>query len=124
MLFFKTGEYAGETTGLRFPYRVKYAKRPGQPVLVFFHGGGSVGTDNLRPLWEYLFGPYPELFPLRKRRQLFQRDFTVLIPQAPPGNYMLADYVSAVKELGGKVAAYAGSDLNRVYCFGISNGGR
>ena len=121
---FKSDIYVSKTQGLRFPYRVKYAKKPGQPLLVFFHGGGATGTDNLRPLWEFRFGPYPELFPRLKRKGLFARDFTVLIPQAPPGKYTLPDYVSAVRELSGTAAADAGSDPDRVYCMGISNGGR
>ena len=125
MLFYRSGEYVGKIESLRFPYRVKYAKQPGQPLLVFFHGGGAAGTDNLRPLWEYLFGPYPEWRPLHKRKPLFRRDFTVLIPQsAQTGHYTPAEYVSAVKELCEKVAADAQADLSRVYCMGGSWGGR
>ena len=81
-LSFKPGYYFSKTHGLWFPYRVKYAKKPGQPLLVFFHGGGSVGTDNLRPLYEYKDGPYPEWFPWRKRAPLYKSDITVLIPQS------------------------------------------
>ena len=122
---FAPGKYVGETREWHFPYRVKNAKQPGQPLLVFFHGGGAAGTDNLRPLWEYLFGPYPEWRPLRKRRPLLRRDFTVLLPQsARTGNYTPIEYVSAVKDLCEKVAAEAQTDLTRVYCMGGSWGGR
>lgn len=122
---FRPGIYRSETKNLWFPYRVKYAKKPGQPLLIFFHGGGSAGTDNLRPLWEYLCGPYPELFPWRKRKRLFQKDVTVLIPQCGLfDNYGFPAYVAAAKELCEKVAADAGADPRRIYCMGISNGGR
>ena len=123
LVAFRSNVHETGTEELRIPYRVKYAKKPGQPLLVFFHGGGSVGTDNLRPLWEYLNGPYPELFPWGKRMPLFQRDFTVLIPQSPPGRYTNADYVSAVKELSETVAAQAEADTGRIYCMGFSRGG-
>ena len=121
---FRPGVYAGKA-GVRFPYRVKYARRPGRPLLVFFHGGGSVGTDNWRPLWEYRFGPYPELFPWHKRKALLKEDCTVLLPQNPAGKgYRLPDYVADVKDLCERVAADAGADLSRVYCMGVSLGGR
>ena len=120
---FKSNVYVTETGDLQIPYRVHSAKKPGQPLLVFFHGGGSTGSDNLRPLWEYLNGPYPELFPLGKRMQLFRKDFTVLIPQSPKGNYSLSDYVTAVKELSEAVAAQAQADVSRIYCMGFSWGG-
>ena len=122
---FKPGVYVGKAKELWFPYRVKFAKTPGQPLLVFFHGGGSAGADNLRPLWEYRNGPYPELFPWRKRKQLLKKDFTVLIPQCGRfADYGLPAYIAAVKELSEKVAADAGADTGRIYCMGLSMGGR
>lgn len=125
MLTYRSGEYVGETDRIRIPYRVKYAKQPGRPLLVFFHGGGSVGSEDLRPLWEYLFGPYPEIFPRSKRKELFRRDFTAVIPQFSPKNRCgNAGYVTAVRKLCERIADDARSDLNRVYCMGISFGGR
>ena len=120
---FKSGEYVADNK-LSFPYRACYAKQPGKPLLVFFHGGGSVGTDNLRPLWEYLNGPYPEAFPWKKRRALLRQDITVLIPQySQEGNYQLPEYIAAVRDLCERIAEDAESDLSRVYCMGGSLGG-
>ena len=125
VLSYKPGVYVSKTHGLWLPYRVKYAKNPGQPLLVFFHGGGSTGEDNLRPMWEYRNGPFPELFPWRKRKGLLQRDFTVLIPQHPKyTDYELSAYTAAVKDLSEMIAADAKADKNRIYCMGGSMGGR
>ena len=124
ILSYKPGRYVSKTHNLWFPYRVKYAKKPGQPLLVFFHGGGEVGTDNIRPLWNYLEGPYPEWFPARKRRPLFKRDFTVLIPQSTQsGAYEYHDYIAAVKDLCEQIAEEAQTDMTRIYCMGGSWGG-
>ena len=123
-LSYKPGYYVTKTHGLWFPYRVKYAKKPGQPLLVFFHGGGSVGTDNLRPLYEYKDGPYPEWFPWRKRAPLYKSDMTVLIPQSSQsGAYQYHDYIAAVKDLCEQIAEEAQTDMTRIYCMGGSWGG-
>ena len=91
---------------------------------MFFHGAGASGTDDLRPTWEYLFGPYPELFPLRKRKALNRRDFTVLIPQLDlSGGYDDRVYVCAVRELAEQVAEEVSADPDRIYCAGHSRGG-
>lgn len=124
MFSYKAGHFSDKTRRQKFPYRVKYAKEPGQPLLVFFHGAGAAGTDNLRPLWEYLFGPYPELFPLLKRKDLLKRDITVLIPQMDLlHGYRDPEYVYAVKELAGQLAEQTGADTDRIYCAGHSRGG-
>ena len=125
MVSYQPGVYAGNTRDVRFPYRVKYAKQPGRPLLVFFHGGGAAGRDNLRPLWEFLFGPYPEWFPLQKRRALLGSDLTVLIPQCGRGAaYDGEAFVSAVKELCETLAGSASADRGRIWCMGDSWGGR
>ena len=117
-LIWKPGTYVSKTHNLWFPYRVRYAKRPGQPLLVFLHGGGSVGTGNLHPLWEFLSRP-------KERRAMLRRqDITVLIPQSSQsGSYQYHDYIAAVKELCELVGAEAKSDFDRIYCMGGSWGG-
>ena len=114
---YKSGRYVSKTHGLWFPYRVKYAQKPGQPLVVFFHGGGEVGTDNVKPMFGYL-----------SKRQMWsefnKRDCTVLIPQSSQsGVYEYHDFIAAVKDLCEAVAVQAGADLTRVYCIGGSWGG-
>ena len=113
---YKPGYYVSKTHQLWFPYRVKYAKKPGQPLLVFFHGGGSPGTDNFRHLYSYLKES--------TRKHLKKYDFTLLLPQSSQsGVYQYHDYIAAVKELCEQIAADAGTDMRRIYCMGGSWGG-
>ena len=116
LLPYKPGVYVSKTHHLWFPYRVKYAKKPGQPLLVFFHGGGAPGTDNIRHLYSFL--------KQSTRRIPGKYDCTVLLPQcSQEGNYEYPEYIAAVKELCERIAAQAHADLSRVYCMGGSFGG-
>ena len=118
-LSYKPGVFVSKTHDLRLVYRVRYAKRPGQPLLVLFHGGGGEGTDNIKPLYGFLVKQKYVSGVLR------DRDCTVLLPQfSDTGGYKTQDYIAAVKDLCDLIAADAQSDTDRIYCMGGSFGGR
>ena len=46
--------YVNEDINFVMPYRFKKAKKTGQPLVVYFAGGGTLGHDNWNPLREFL----------------------------------------------------------------------
>lgn len=115
---FKKGEFIDKENELCFSYRVRYAKEKNNPIIVYFHGAGSIGKDNSRQLREFE----------RAGEKLLLRDCTILVPQAPAIYYAhaseTANYVASVKKLTDILVRKASADKNRIYVFGTSFGGK
>lgn len=122
---FVAGEYTG-TNGEKLSYRLKLsASAAPQPLVVWLHGGGEVGTDNLKQLTEnkgavaWIESGY---------------DTSVLAVQFPK-NYgwkiydnaeelsRMRDYFEVQAELIGELVDSGKVDPNRIYVAGVSSGG-
>lgn len=101
-------------------FRFRKAKKNNQPLVVYFGGGGTVGHDNFKPLYEF--------FAFAQGKTVVKADCNILIPQL-----MFGEDIEAVGMR--KVAAYfnrivrhiledSDADSNRVYSYGISLGGK
>lgn len=117
---YKAYEYIDRKNGVIFPYRFRRA--PGgekQPLVVYFHGAGAMGNDNILQYLEYL----------TIARYLHGHKCNILLPQCPCGLNQndefprMVRYVDAVDALIRRLAAREPIDLNRVYIIGTSLGG-
>jgi predicted peptidase len=87
------------------------------PVMLFLHGSGERGLNNLDPL---MVGLGPAIW---KRKATFP--FVTVIPQCQPGSNWLADGPDAQRALGmlRQTQAEFSTDPDRVYLTGLSMGG-
>ncbi len=95
----------------------KSSKNEKMPLVIYFHGAGALGDDNIKQLWEYKnMGLY-----LSKKR------CHVLVPQGniDIGNNIsiIIKYCKAIKKLVEKLSEYAEIDYSRIYIVGASYGG-
>ncbi len=109
--------YFSKKSDCVIPFRLKKAKQKGSPVLIYFHGAGSMGRDNFKNLFEY------------KQMVLGLKipDCNVIIPQSPYfANHspeMIRKYMNSCTKMIGEVIEKTGGDKSRVYAFGVSFGG-
>lgn len=111
--------FVSKENNTAFAYRIKKAKKEGQPIVIYFHGGGACGTDNFKQYYEYSASP--------ARRKLESYDCTVIVPQTPInrpfGKVNSIDYLHAVKLLTEIITKDLKADKNRIYIYGSSFGG-
>lgn len=117
---YKAYEYIDRENGMLFPYRFRRARiGEKQPLVVYFHGAGAMGEDNLLQYLEYL----------TMARHLHGRSCNILLPQCPCGLNQndefprMVRYIDAVDALIRRLAEREPIDLERVYFFGTSLGG-
>lgn len=115
---FKKGEFIDKENEICFSYRVSCSKEKNKPIVIYFHGAGSIGKENSRQLREFE----------RIGEKLLLRDCTILLPQAPAIYYAhsskTASYISSVKKLTDILAREVSADKSRIYVFGTSFGGK
>lgn len=115
---YKPFKYYNEDNNIVFNARLNRSKSFNQPLVLFMAGGGCLGYDNFKPLYEY----YTHI-----HRQLKKYDCSVLIPQSPcSSNFVtptISDYISSVRELAERVADDVKADKRRIYIIGTSYGG-
>lgn len=122
---FKAGSFKA-SNGIELKYRLNLSKAATpQPLVVWLHGGGEVGTDNLKQLTEnkgavvwsesghetsVLAIQYPENYgwAIYKNKE-----------QLP----IMEQYFTAQKELIHKMVAEGKVDKNKIYVVGVSSGG-
>ena len=120
-----------EANGMRMPYRIfvpdSQVRVRHLPVIVYLHGGGGAGTDNLRQIsGGNTNGTHVWVTPeIQARHPAF-----VVAPQLPNGNRWdarssdgIAPYASLVIDLLGSLSREFAIDLDRVYLTGQSLGG-
>lgn len=117
---YKAYEYIDRENSMIFPYRFRRA--PGgekQPLVVYFHGAGAMGSENIRQYVEYL----------SIARYLRGHNCNILLPQCPEGLNQndefpqMERYIDAVDALIWRLDKRNPIDLNRIYCIGTSLGG-
>ena len=117
---FKHFKFICHESNYAFSYRFKKAKSNGQPLVVFLHGGGCLGKDNVKPIGEF--------FALKIWSKLKKHDCSVLIPQTPHslrfGMLGHVPFLDTVKLLAEKLCAEHNIDKNRIYVLGVSYGGQ
>ncbi len=116
LLKFESRIFVSKESKIAFNYRIKKAKTDNKPLVIFLHGGGCIGIDNIKPLFEYYSNHIAE--------KLKKYDCNILIPQFP--YYSMVDmfsYSDPVKQLSEFIADETNSDKNRIYIFGTSFGG-
>ncbi len=121
MPYFEFATYYDERADITIPYRfslpLNYDKNKKYPVVLFFHGNGSIGTDNQRHLWGIT-----SAFPVAGD---IIGEAIVILPQSPSswnrnfGNGIL----NVAVRLTDKVVNEYGGDKNRIYATGLSLGG-
>ncbi|MFT3763445.1 MAG: alpha/beta hydrolase-fold protein [Pseudoxanthomonas sp.] len=107
-----------EVAGQRRRYRVfvPAAKRAGKPpVILFLHGSGERGSDNLAQL-DAGIGPY-------LRRHMDDFPAIVVLPQAPEGGEWLGDNNRVALAALDAATREFGGDPKRTYLTGLSMGG-
>lgn len=102
---FKRGEFIDKESGICFSYRIKASKERNKPLVLFFHGAGSIGKDNIKQLYEFIAAG----------KQLSGRDCTVVLPQTPFSCRMHNEsweksYIKSVKTLVDLAAEKTGAD--------------
>jgi predicted peptidase len=117
--------------GMRMPYRI-FVPDPQQrvrplPIIIYLHGGGGMGADNLRQIsGGNTNGTHVWVAPQAQARH----PAFVVAPQLPNGNRWdargadgIATYASLVIQLLGSLSREFALDLDRVYLTGQSLGG-
>ena len=107
---------AVEVNGQRHAYKVyvPVGVGPASPVILFLHGSGERGNDNMRQV-EVGLGPHIRAHP----------DFPAIaiFPQSPPERSWDGDVATAALAALDATLAELGGDADRVYLTGLSRGG-
>lgn len=103
--------------GIEIPFRLREAGQNGKrPLLVYLHGAGCIGSDNVKPIFEF-----------RTVGIDLKEDCFVLIPQCDnfkADNLTTINVFSrSVRRLVEKLAQTYPIDKDRIYVTGISYGG-
>ncbi len=107
-----------QQTGKLYRFRLHPAKGTDkQPLIVFLHGAGAPGFDNIRPLWE-VSGTAWRLWRAKK-------NCGILVPQLGyDEKYNCAEFSDMLWALIQSVKQkYGNVDFSRIYLIGISYGG-
>lgn len=114
---YKKSLFIDAESGAEIPFRIKECKGKGKrPLLVYLHGAGCIGGDNVKPLLEFVSVGIN-----------LKEDCFVLIPQC--GNLKFDNlgtinvFSAAVVRLVEKLAQTYPIDTDRIYVTGISYGG-
>ena len=116
---FKKYFYADKKQNLLIPYRFRKAQRSRQPLIVYCGGAGTIGGDNLKPLFEFFWAA--------SGIKAVQKDLNILIPQrfVPESDIedeSISIYVDHLAILINELVRKYEMDANRIYIYGISNG--
>lgn len=65
--------YINNQSGFIMPYRFKKSRKKNQPLIVYLAGAGTIGHDNFKQLWEFLF--------YAGGNRVLKHDCNILIPQ-------------------------------------------
>lgn len=114
---YKKYSYYDVNYGVEIPFRLKKCKEKGKkPLLVYLHGAGCIGSDNVKPLLE--FGT---------TGIALKEDCFVLIPQCDDLTCdnlgTIKVFVKSLRQLVEKLAETYPIDTDRIYVTGISYGG-
>lgn len=119
-------------SGLTMPYRLfvpsEDARKQPLPLVVYLHGGGGIGTDNLRQIsGGNTNGTHAWTTAEAQRKH----PAFVLAPQLPPDQQWgapaadaLSPYAEVALEIVGALSREFGIDATRIYLTGQSLGGR
>jgi len=122
---FVPGEYTG-TNGVKLSYQLKLSEAAApQPLIVWLHGGGEVGTDNLKQLTEnkgavawtdagYDTSVLSVQFPTNYGWKIYDN---------PDELSLMQDYFELQAELIKELVDSGEVDPNRIYVVGASSGG-
>lgn len=116
---YKAYTYVDYENSFSFPFRFKKCdSSTPQPLVVYFHGAGALGFDNIKPLYEFR----------SKGKSLKGFDANILLPQSP--KYTNTIYFDSVKRqflamtnLIKELCKNEAVDPNRIYLVGTSYGG-
>ena len=121
MLGFKKHLYINVESGYIMPYRFRKAKKKNQPLIVYLAGAGTIGHDNFRQLWEFLF--------YSGGNRVMKHDCNILIPQnmrswidGDSENTIRNRYTDYCALLIKQLLKANDIDANRIYIFGTSFG--
>lgn len=111
--FFKNGDIV-------MPFRLKSPKNAEAgktyPLIVFLHGGGSNGIDNVKSMCGFY---------LKNLKKYAEEDYYCLVPQAPEDRFWDVDMIEAVERLLDEfILPELKVDETRIYLSGSSMGGR
>lgn len=110
------------TDGVVLPYRMFEPKREDDeiyPMVLFLHGSGGTGTDNLGQFKDLIVPPTVWAFPENQT----QHPCYVLVPQGPDRPSWPHARIPALKALLDSLIANNPIDSNRIYISGLSMGG-
>lgn len=113
---YKAFTYVDRENKISFPYRLKRSKGTAkQPLVVYFHGAGALGFDNLKPWFEFR--------PIGKKLKNYNAN--ILLPQAPKPAHAdkLLCYSADVAKLIKELCREETVDPRRIYLVGTSFGG-
>lgn len=103
------------------PFRFRKSKKDGQPLIVYFSGGGTLGYDNNKTLQEFLF--------FANGKKVIKKDYNILIPQQMHSEEGSEDkifniYTKNCAVIINELANKHNVDKNRIYTFGTSAGAK
>ena len=110
------------TDGVVLPYRMFEPKREDEkiyPMVLFLHGSGGTGTDNLGQFKDLIVPPTVWAFPENQAKH----PCYVLVPQGPDRPSWPHARIPALKALLDSIIANNPIDPNRIYISGLSMGG-
>ncbi len=122
---FAAGEYTG-TNGEKLTYRLKLTDSSApQPLVVWLHGGGEVGADNLKQLTENkgAVAWIDSGYDTSVLAVQFPKNYGWKIYNNPEELSLMRDYFEVQAELIGKLVDSGKVDPNRIYVVGVSSGG-
>lgn len=122
---FVPGEYTG-TNGEKLNYRLKLTKSTTpNPLIVWLHGGGEVGTDNVKQLTENkgAVSWTNSGYDTSVLAVQFPENYGWKIYNNPEELSLMRDYFEVQAELINKLVDSGEVDPNRIYVVGVSSGG-
>ena len=118
---FNKYQYINDEKNLVMPYRFKKARKKNQPLVVYLAGAGTIGHDNFKQLWEFIFyaGGY----------KVNREDCNILIPQTPRA-WEIGDSDIEIRnivadncaKLVNQIIRENDIDTSRIYIYGSSLG--